>query len=99
VEQTFTNHCLWDWEALRAYCFATGVTTKILWISQEAFLVFTWNTHFYDMPNGISKIHAVIQDSGGQQRTLILAHRGIEVSTGEAGVFNNIATEDSVIDD
>jgi hypothetical protein len=59
---------------------------------QEAFLVVARNAfHFYDI-NGISKIHAVIQDSRRQQ-TLILAHRGIEVSTGEAGVFDTTTSD------
>jgi hypothetical protein len=95
VEVFQSNYC-WDWEALRAYCSANGAMSTILWITENTFLCVVIGNGFYfyndEALMRFNYTHATFQDSGGQEQTIILAHRvdhheRHETSIGEAGAF------------
>jgi hypothetical protein len=70
VEESL-SHCCWDWEALRAYCFAGGDMCTLLWIIEHAFIIVKRNGFRFgnvEVSLVFHKIHAVIQDTSGQEQ-------------------------------
>jgi hypothetical protein len=99
----FLCNFTWDWEALRDYCLAGGITPKMLWFSQHAFLVVVEGIalHFDDATAWriCRYLPAFIQDTSGQEHTLIFAHHQDypQLSSAEAFVFWNVlATTNSI---
>jgi hypothetical protein len=84
----------WDWEALGAFLIG-GVTPKIMWITENTFLVVEENENDFDFDRSMrqsgarSCIVAKIQAASGQEETLILAQLEREdISTGgEVSIF------------
>jgi hypothetical protein len=75
----------WDWKDLQAF-LAGGVTPKILWITESAFLVEDGGN--IDFREGLSFIAAKIHTTSGQQERLLLAQLSHgEESTVEVSLF------------
>jgi hypothetical protein len=74
VEDFLVYYC-WDWKDLRAF-LTGGVTPKILWITEDAFLVVeeSGNGFLFHASIGHSCMSAKIQATSGQEQTLILAN-------------------------
>jgi hypothetical protein len=90
----------WDWKDLRAF-LTGGDTPKILWITENAFLaVVKENGNFFpfDFDKISDYVHAIFQETSGQEQELALVHLDHEdISTGEASIFwRAITTSNSV---
>jgi hypothetical protein len=90
--EEFLRRCRWGWNDLRAFLIG-GATPKLLWITENAFLVVD------DEDFGDDIAHAIFRELNGQEQALILVHLHdtLELSTGEAGIFwRAITTSNSV---
>jgi hypothetical protein len=80
----------WDWKDLRAF-LTGGVTTKMFWITEDAFLVVreSGNVHHYHLHDSIiGYMSAKIQAKSGEEHALYLAHLHHPlIPTGEISVF------------
>jgi hypothetical protein len=89
--------CNLDWKYLWAFLTGAGVTKKILWITEDVFLVVDDDEndfHFHDDAPG-SFLKADFQGTSGQEQTLILACN--DFSIGVANVFwRAITTSNSI---
>ncbi len=77
VEDFLVNR--WDWNDLRAF-LTGGLTPKILWITEEVFLVVDDDDNAFNFAHGYRKsLDAEIQQAGGQKQTLTFAslHPGL----------------------
>jgi hypothetical protein len=87
----------WNWKDLQAF-LAGGVTPKILWITEHAFLVAEESENVDFLDGGLSCIVAKIHATSGEEETLILAQLShADKSTVEVSVFwRAIMTSNSV---
>jgi hypothetical protein len=96
--EEFLNYC-WDWKDLRSFLIG-GATPKLLWITENSFLVIDDHVNAFDLDDDIHRcIAAEIQTPSGQaqEQTLILARLyDSDMSTGEVSVFlRAVATSNS----
>jgi hypothetical protein len=93
--EEFLRRCRWGWNDLRAFLIG-GATPKLLWITENAFLVVD------DEDFGDDIAHAIFRELNGQEQEeqaliLVHLHDTLELSTGEAGIFwRAITTSNSV---
>jgi hypothetical protein len=81
--------CDLDWKYLWAFLTGAGVAQKILWITEDAFLVVENDENEFrfhdDAPDYFLK--ADFQETSGREQSLILACASIDASIGVADVF------------
>jgi hypothetical protein len=88
----------WDWKDLRAF-LADGVTPKVIWITEHAFIYVKVNGHDFHLDSDpISDcVVAIFQETSGQEQSLVLARLDDGISTGEAGVFWRAITTSNIV--